>query len=98
MHLHHSSHAFRPALSSLEGRAILSHVGHVLPRPAYSTLIHQVRPAIATDPAGITAILNALDGGMGSEWVKLARAEVKNLGAVISGFVSGRLRPIRPPA
>ena len=70
----------------------MSHVGHVLPRPAYSTLIHQVRPAIATNPAGITAILNALDGGMGSEWVKLARAEVKNL---VSGHQRIRERAIK---
>ena len=56
MHLHSSSRSFHPDLSSLEGRALMSHLGHVLPRPAYTALIRHPAPAIATDPAGIAAI------------------------------------------
>jgi hypothetical protein len=97
VHLHPSSRAFRPVLSSLEGRALMSHLGHVLPRPAYTALINPVRPAITTDPGGISAIMSALNGGMGSEWVKLIRARARNPRAVISGFVSGRINAYSIP-
>ena len=43
--------------SGLEGRVLMSHVGHVLPRPALLGLgPGHVTPAITTDPAGIAAI------------------------------------------
>jgi hypothetical protein len=47
-------------------------------------------PRITTDPAGVAAVLNALNGGAGHEFVTLVRREVHNPGAVIAGFVSGR--------
>jgi hypothetical protein len=53
-------------------------------------VVSRPAPAIATDPAGVAAVLSALSGGMGSEWVALVRAQVKNLGAILGGFVSGR--------
>jgi hypothetical protein len=62
-----------------------------LPKLVHAGIIRQVRePAIATDPAGVAAIMSALNGGLGSEWVSLIRGQVHNLRAIISGFVSGR--------
>ncbi len=34
--------------------------------------------------------MTALNGGMGSEWVSLIRAELRNPLAVIAGFESGK--------
>jgi hypothetical protein len=47
-------------------------------------------PAIRTNPAGVAAILNALNGGAGHEFATLVRRELPNPGAVLNGFVSGR--------
>jgi hypothetical protein len=49
------------------------------------------RPTIQTDPAGIAAIMAALNGGMGHEWITLIRSHVHNLGSVVGGFISGHL-------
>jgi len=57
-----------------------SQLGHDRPGPS----------TIATDPAGIAAIMSALEGGMGREWVSLIRAGVKNPLAVIAGFSTGK--------
>ena len=57
-------------------------------RPA---LIGPIRArAIATDPGALGAIMSALNGGVGREWVSLIRSEVRNPTSVIAGFVSGR--------
>jgi hypothetical protein len=62
-----------------------------LTHPALSpAVIGHVHPAIATDPAGIAAIMSALEGGMGREWISLIRAGLKNPLAVIAGFESGK--------
>jgi hypothetical protein len=53
-------------------------------------LIDRIRPSLQSDPAGYAAIVSALNGGLGSEWVKLIRSEVHNLGSVIGGFVAGK--------
>jgi hypothetical protein len=47
-------------------------------------------PRITTNPAGVAAVLNALNGGAGHEWVTLVRREVHNLGGVIHNFISGK--------
>lgn len=83
--------AFRPSLASLEDRALMSHVGPMPFRPAHPALVRHVPNQIATDPAGIAAIRTALSGGMGSEWTTLVRTRVRNLNAVIGGFISGRI-------
>jgi hypothetical protein len=48
------------------------------------------KAAITTDPAGVAAVLNALRGGAGHEWVTLINRELRDLPAVIRGFVAGR--------
>src|SRR4051812_13911190 len=79
-----------PTVESLEGRALMSGPGHAMPAPARPALVHRVHTSIRIDPGGYSAILSALNGGLGSEWVKLIHAEVHNLSAVIGGFVSGK--------
>jgi hypothetical protein len=83
----------RPAVELLEGRALLSALPHhPLPIKLQPALVAKPRAAaIATDPAGVAAIMTALNGGMGSEWVSLIRSQVRNLGAVIGGFISGKI-------
>ncbi len=83
-------HARRPLLENLEVRSLLSGLSpliHSVPGPA---IFGHAQAAIATNPAGVSAILSALHGGMGSEWISLIRSEVKNPLAVIAGFESGR--------
>lgn len=79
-----------PAVESLEGRTLLSGTGHAVQTQARPALVQRVRAAIQFDPAGYAAILNAVNGGLGSEWVKLIRSQVRNPAAVILGFVSGK--------
>src|SRR5271166_455275 len=81
---------FPLAVLSLEGRTLQSGLHHAMPA-AHPAIIGQVQPSLATNPAGVAAISAALSGGMGSEWVKLIRSEVKNLGSVLAGFLSGRI-------
>jgi hypothetical protein len=76
---------------SLEERALLSRGGVSLVHGPRTAELARVRaPKITTNPAGVAAVLNALNGGAGHEWVTLVRREVHNLGSVISGFISGR--------
>jgi len=58
--------------------------------PKTAELARVPRPKITTDPAGVAAVLSALNGGPGHEWVTLVRHEVRNPRAVINGFVSGK--------
>jgi hypothetical protein len=79
-----------PVVDSLEGRALLSHVApthHAAPvHPANLGFRGHI---VVTDP-GEQAILNALSGGAGSDFVKLLRREVRDPTAVIASFVSGQ--------
>jgi len=80
----------RPLVELLEMRSLMSGVNALI-RPAHSpAMIGPVHPTIATDPAGIAAVMSALEGGMGREWVSLIRAELKNPLAVIAGFETGK--------
>jgi hypothetical protein len=85
-----ATRARRPELENLEGRMLPSTLA---PSPAAakrSALVALRHPSIAVDPAGVAAIMTALEGGMGREWVALVRSELRNPGSVIAGFVSGR--------
>lgn len=78
------------AVESLEGRALLSGLSH-LPPVVRSAVVARPRiGGITIDPIGAGAVMNALKGGLGSEWVSLIRNRVRNLNSVIGGFVSGR--------
>ncbi|QEH32698.1 hypothetical protein OJF2_11770 [Aquisphaera giovannonii] len=83
--------ATRPVVENLEGRALLSGSHAVMPAVAPAALVRTVRASIKTDPAGAAAILNAINGGLGSEWVKLIRAQVRNVNSVLLRFATGQL-------
>ncbi|WP_165232791.1 hypothetical protein [Aquisphaera insulae] len=87
----------RPVVESLEGRALLSGSGLTATTLARSALVRSIRSSIQTDPAGVAAILNALNGGLGSEWTKLLRSQVRNLNGVLARFVSGQLTAYSTP-
>ncbi len=88
----------RPMVEPLEGRALLSGAAHALTRVAHPVMISQVHSSgIKSSSAGSAAVMNAIFGGMGSEYIKLIQHEVKNLGAVLSSFMGGRLRQYSIP-
>ena len=79
----------RPGFESLEGRAFLSVAGLELPRREAAAILARVNiPNIGGSAAGKNAIINALLGGAGNEFVKLAQKEVKNILAVVAEFGS----------
>lgn len=77
---------WEPAFEPLEGRAFQSAAPT---RPAFAAAAFGVPSGIKVDPAAAAAILKALRGGPGNEFVTLIRRQV-NPGAVIRGFVSGQ--------
>jgi hypothetical protein len=79
-----------PVVEFLEGRSLMSGFKSLVPSGFRTAMIGQVHPAIATSTSGSAAIMSALEGGMGSEWVSLIRAGVKNPLAVIAGFSTGK--------
>jgi hypothetical protein len=88
----------RPSVEPLEGRALLSSAAHALASVAHPVVIRQVHSSgIKSSSAGSAAVLSAILGGMGSEFIKLIQHEVKNLGAVLSSFMSGRLSQYSVP-
>jgi hypothetical protein len=90
MQSHPDPKSSRPVVELLEERSLLSGFKPLAAASLSPAMIGQVHPTIATDPAGIAAVISALEGGMGSEWVSLIRAGVKNPLAVIAGFESGK--------
>lgn len=70
-------------VESLEGRALLA---QVLPGPS----MVRVAARNPADGSGVQAILAALNGGAGSEFVTLIRRGVPNIGAVVRQFALGQ--------
>jgi hypothetical protein len=82
----------------LEPKILLSSGGfQAHPGPAAALVIHVHQPSIATASSGRTAILNAIFGGAGHEFVALALREVHNIGAVVAGFKAGTLTQYSVP-
>jgi hypothetical protein len=78
-------------VETLEGRALLSGLAHANVMRHRAAIVGKLRAgSIQTDPAGVSGIMNALRGGLGSEWVALIRSRVRNVTSIINGFVSGR--------
>lgn len=75
------AHRLRPVLESLEGRVVLSHAA-----PPAGMVAARINLA---DGSGAPAILAALNGGAGSEFVTLIRRGVPNVNAVLRQFVLG---------
>jgi hypothetical protein len=81
------------AVEALEGRALLSGASHGLSTVIRPVIVRSAHVAsIKTSSAGSTAILNAICGGMGSEFITLIRNEVHNLSAVLSAFIRGNVK------
>jgi hypothetical protein len=76
----------------LEGRALLSMAGMQAPHVSGVALVaRRHAPAIAAASPGKIAILNAMAGGAGHEFITLALREVRNINAVLRGFRSGAI-------
>jgi len=69
-------------VESLEGRQVMSHA----PTPAGLIAAY----ANSADGNGVAAIMNALRGGAGSEFVTLIRRGIPNVNSVIRQFALGR--------
>jgi hypothetical protein len=77
-----------PTCETLEQRTLLS--GLHWPASLSPALIHGIHPqASKTDPAAVAAIISALEGGPGSEFVSLIRKQIKNPLALIKKFENG---------
>jgi hypothetical protein len=59
--------------------------------PKAAVAVHHHEPKFAYNPAGASAILSALNGGAGHEFVTLIRKEVPNVNSVIVGFATGKI-------
>ncbi len=76
-----------PGVEALEGRALLSGFGVERPHVAGAAILARVhRPKFSYPAAGRNDVINALLGGAGSEFVKLALREAKNPLGVVAGF------------
>jgi hypothetical protein len=80
------------SVEPLEGRTLLSGFGGERPPGVGAALVARgQRPEFSFNAAGRNAVINALLGGAGSEFVKLALREVKNPLGVAAGFSNGTL-------
>lgn len=72
----------RPAVEPLEGRMVLSHASPAL-------AVAALKAPRSADGSGAAAILNALNGGAGSEFVTLIRRGTPNPTAILRQFMQG---------
>jgi hypothetical protein len=74
-------------VETLEGRALLSGYGVGRPQGNEAAILARLQgPKLSFNSAGQSAVINALLGGAGHEFVALALKEVKNPSAVAVGF------------
>jgi hypothetical protein len=78
--------AGRLSVETLEGRALLSGIGVLKGVVAHPAV---VASAVKTDPQAVAAIMGALRGGAGSEFVTLIK-RIPNYMGVINQFVRGQ--------
>lgn len=88
----------QPVVESLEGRLVLSHAS-ALPRVAARGLPFDLGniPTGQTTAAERAALLSALRGGAGREFITLARREIKNIPLVMAAFSTGLIREYNVP-
>jgi hypothetical protein len=87
-----------PRVESLEGRALLSGLGIDRPHGDGSAILARIPVAKASfNSAGESAILKALFGGAGHEFVALALKEVKNPFGVAAGISDGTITQYAVP-
>jgi hypothetical protein len=83
----------------LEGRALMSAVGKSAKQHAAIAAVLDRSDArrVAFSSIGESAVLDAVFGGAGHEFVTLALREVHDIGAVVTGFETGRLSALSVP-
>ncbi|GIW86929.1 MAG: hypothetical protein KatS3mg108_1253 [Isosphaeraceae bacterium] len=84
---HRVTRSYVPRFEAAEARVVpsgLAGTGRV------AGLVGQLRPSIRIDPGGAAAILNALNGGLGSEFVRNLRQHVRNPLRIVREFASGQ--------
>ena len=82
----------------LEGRALLSGAGFRVSHASDAAVVFRPHSRTITDSsAGEAAILNAMAGGAGHEFVTLAMREVHNIFGVVSRFESGAAQSVHHP-
>jgi hypothetical protein len=88
----------RLVFEQLEGRALMTASGFDLLHHTIRGLRAQIQiPGIAGASAGKAAVINAILGGAGHEFVILAQKEVPNILAVAARFSSGRPQQFTVP-
>lgn len=87
----------RLEVCELEGRALMSRAPLVDIAHPGADLARRHPAQFTTNPAGVAAILSALHGGAGHEFVTLIHKEVHNLFGVILGFETGRITQYSVP-
>jgi hypothetical protein len=83
-------HGFVPRVEGMESRALLSGLGAW--RPSVAMLARNTR-----DGDGTAAILAALRGGPGAEFLAQARKHVRNVQSVLLGFATGARTKLEVP-
>jgi hypothetical protein len=89
----------RPVGFELMEEKVLMHSGPLsVPAHAGSAILARPAvPALSFPSAGESAVMNAVFGGAGHEFVQLALREVHNVGAIVSEFESGALSQFSAP-
>jgi hypothetical protein len=81
----------RPGLENLEARQLLSVASAAVEHPKHVAQLVRQHTSLAYNPAGVSAILSALDGGAGHEFVTLIKKEIPNPLSVIEQFATGKI-------
>ena len=82
-------------VESLEGRALMSGMALESPHEAAAAILARLHvPKVSFPSAGKNAVLNAIFGGAGHEFVTLAEKEIPNLLSVVSAYESGAITQI----
>lgn len=79
--------SFAPRLESVEPRVVPA---GPIASGGLAGLMAQVRPMLRIDPGAASAILSALNGGLGSEFVQSLRRQVGNPLRIIGEFARGQ--------
>jgi hypothetical protein len=92
------SAAQKPELVPLDGRTLMSVATIKAPQPAPAIVAHRIEQRMTDAPSpGESAVMSALLGGAGHEFVVLAEREIPNPLAVVAGFEGGAIKQYTVP-
>ncbi len=86
----------RPVGFEVMEEKVLMHAGP-LSAPAHAGAAILARPALSFPSAGVSAVMNAIFGGAGHEFVQLGQREVHDVGTIVREFESGTLTQFSVP-